>query len=98
MAEKGWKRSTIHLVKGLTGLYTENDGPQVEVTVEDVILTSPQTTKYKLLDATGQTIQVSELDRFEDWNFYTRITPVPFVPKRGGKKRTTRRKRSKKQK
>lgn len=103
MLEEGWLRSALPLYIGEEGLYMAKGGPKIEVTVENLILNAhPQTTKYIFLDTSGGHIEADERDRFEEWNFYTRTTPVPFVPikKSGGnyKKRKTYRKRSKKQK
>ena len=101
MLEKGWLRSMLPLQIGEKGLYTMKDGPNIEVTVDDVILRPQKRARYIFIDSSGQEIEAVERDRFEEWDFYTSTTPVPFVPvkKTGGtKKRKTYKKRSKKQK
>jgi hypothetical protein len=95
MLEQGWKRNTRALKVGDKGLYTINDGPQVEVEVEKVITNEGGRDVYTFKDISGQLINPETNERFEGWDFYDRVTPVPFVRKGGTKKRSSHRRKKK---
>ena len=95
MLERGWVRSVHRLKLGLKGLYTEKDGPEIEVEVINVT-DKPRARRgciYSFKNSSGGLISADDDNRFEEWDFYTATNPVPFVPKKGGKK--TRRLRRK---
>lgn len=84
MLEKGWIRAEPDMIyPGTKGLYTINDGPSFEVTVKK----SDMNNKYTFVaDEDGTVIRPVIGQRYEDWDFYVKTKPVPFVPRKGGKK------------
>ena len=96
MLEKGWVRSREKLKAGEKGLLTYNDGPQFDVEVVNrklKVVKSVTWNIYSFKNNDGKVFDLDDRDRFEGWDFYTPTNPVPFVPKKGGKK--TRRLRRK---
>lgn len=96
MLERGWIRADSDpILPGTKGLYTIKDGPEFEVTVEE-----PDKKKmYKFkADEDGTVIRPVIDDRYEDWDFYVKTKPVPFVPRKGGRKSRKARKSKKSKK
>ena len=96
MLEKGWIRSRDNLYLGNKGLLTQMGGPEYEVKIVKKKLKVIEGTArfiYSFENNDNKIIDLDSKDRFEGWDFYTPTNPVPFVPKKGGKK--TRRLRRK---
>jgi hypothetical protein len=96
MLERGWVRAIDKLTPGEKGLYTEKDGPESEVEVVEVI-NNKKLHSYTLKNKAGNLFNANNSDRFEEWDFYYPTAPKPFIPRRGGtrrksKSRKTRRK------
>jgi hypothetical protein len=96
MLERGWVRATDKLSPGEKGLYTAKDGPESEVEVVEVI-NNGRMHSYTLQKKNGNFINANNSGRFEEWDFYYPTAPKPFIPRRGGtrrksKSRKTRRK------
>ena len=101
--EQGWIQAADPLKKGQTGLYVEDDGPEINAKVIKVGHYEEIDGKFKLvytLRATdGSVIQPSVRQRYYEWDFYLPTAPVPFVPgpreqpfTNGGKRKTRKRK------
>ena len=96
MLERGWVRTANKLTPGEKGLYTAKDGPESEVEVVEVI-NNGRMHSYTLQKKNGNFINANNSGRFEEWDFYYPTAPKPFIPRRGGtrrksKSRKTRRK------
>jgi hypothetical protein len=91
MLERGWVRSTDKLETDQRGLLTQKDGPEVEVRL---VMVKPlvRGNKYKFITGDNTIIVKEDTDRFEEWDFYYRTTPKPFVARGGAKKTRVRRK------
>jgi hypothetical protein len=76
MLERGWKEENKWLLeKGNSGLLAIDDGPEIEVTIEAV-------TRYKeVYTFKDKNDNIFDIPSHEDWVFYTRTKPVPFVPR-----------------
>uniref|UniRef100_A0A6C0DJP4 Uncharacterized protein n=1 Tax=viral metagenome TaxID=1070528 RepID=A0A6C0DJP4_9ZZZZ len=95
MLERGWVRSRGQLKPSQRGLFVDKDGSEEEVDIMDI--------KYKpfprrgriftFADNSGIMFDKDENDRFEQWDFYYSTKPVPFTPRKGGKKTRKSRKR-----
>lgn len=94
MLERGLKRNKEALVPGQKGILTTNDGPEEEVQVVSVSRKqSPKKVNvYTFMNSSGEIFDKDDLDRFEEWDFYTVVEPKPFVPRKGGAKRKSKRK------
>jgi hypothetical protein len=95
MLERGLLRSRGKLKSGQKGLLTQKDGPEFKVEVAEVSHKAYPKTGYiySFIGDNNTMIKLNDNDRFEEWDFYYYTKPVPFVPKKGGKK--TRRLRRK---
>jgi hypothetical protein len=83
MLERGWVRSRDHLQVGQRGLFTEKDGPEILARVIDVDNPYPYNHYlYTFLDTTTGKLFEAYRGRFERWDFYDAVEPVPFVPRR----------------
>jgi len=89
MLERGWVRANM-IYPGQTGLYTMDDGPEAEVIVQG----SDDPRLYKFIADDGTVIRPVKQQRYGTWDFYSKTTPVPFVPRKGGKKRTQRKRKT----
>jgi hypothetical protein len=96
MLERGWVRAIDKLTPGEKGLYAAKDGLESEVQVVEVI-NNKRLHSYTLQKKNGDFINANNSGRFEYWDFYYPTAPKPFIPRRGGtrrksKNRKTRRK------
>ena len=96
MLERGWIRANPGpILPGTKGLYTIKDGTEFEVTVEE-----PDKKKMYRFKADEDDTVIRPVidDRYEDWDFYIKTKPVPFVPRKGGRKSRKARKTKKSKK
>jgi len=82
--EQGWIQAADPLNKGQTGLYVEDDGPEINVKVIKVGHYEEIEGKFKLVYTLraedGSLIKPAIRQRFYEWDFYIPTAPVPFVP------------------
>ena len=93
MLERGWVRSSDNLLLGQTGLLTLKDGPEFNVKIvkkQLKLIAGTARFIYSFETNDKKVIDLDSRDRHEEWDFYTATNPVPFVPRKGGRK--TRRK------
>jgi hypothetical protein len=100
MAERGLERVEEQDIRpGTKGVYIVNDGNETEVTVEQGLHYSEDAQLiYSLRTTDGTLIKPLHEDRFEHWDLYRHIKPIPFVPRRrrGGSRKNRRTRRNKK--
>ena len=93
MLEKGWVRSRDNLHIGHKGLLTQSGGPEYQVKIvkkQLKLIAGTARFIYSFETNDKKVIDLDSRDRHEEWDFYTATNPVPFVPRKGGRK--TRRK------
>jgi hypothetical protein len=97
MLERGWARSlAIRLYS--QGLVVFDDGPEVKVTVMDIVRTINGTRYIMKNNSTGEEFTLHGRARYDEWDFYMATAPVPFVPRSssGGSKKTRSKRKSRK--
>lgn len=107
--EQGWIQAADPLKKGQTGLYVEDDGPEINAKVIKEGSYRHVDGKFKLVYTLqftdGSIIYPGIRQRFYEWDFYLPTAPVPFVPgpreqpfTNGGRRKTRKTKKAKKAK
>jgi hypothetical protein len=96
MLERGWVREMGQLKISQKGLFVDKDGSEEEVQLLLInYKKSPERGRiFTFLDKEGHTFDKDDTNRFEEWDFYSPTKPVPFTPRKGGKKTRKSKKRN----
>ena len=88
MLERGWLRARGQLKISQRGLFVDKDGSEEEVELVDIEHRAfPARGRiFTFMDKSGKTFDIGDTNRFEEWDFYYPTKPVPFTPRKGGKK------------
>jgi len=98
MLERGWIKSRGYIQPNKIGLYTLKDGPEFEVKVIKAVDTEFGDyigMMYTFQGKSGEIFKAGDNNRNEVWDFYYPTNATPFVPRKGGTKRKTRKMRRK---
>ena len=95
MLERGWVRVRGQIKISQQGLFVDKDGSEEEVELVDIAYRAfPGRGRiFTFMDKSGKTFDIGDTNRFEEWDFYSPTKPVPFTPRKGGKKTRKSKKR-----